>query len=201
VVVFHPFARFMHIRKVHSAYKCRPWKAALSPATGVQRETSRPSRHFSRYGPPLWPHLYIYMAGASYLYVDISRPSEMLPRIIKLAKYFRATTVITQAPRSFCSPSPRRLDARSQPVRQFAMKRERERERERERAQVLAKYEHVFVSRARMLMNASISCREWHCYAAVDRAMSKRDEVNPEDHPRQSTRIGTNESHFRTFEF
>jgi len=136
------------------------------------------------------------MAGASYLYVDISRPSEMLPRIIKLAKYFRATTVITQAPRSFCSPSPRRLDARSQPVRQFAMKRG-----ERERAQVLAKYEHVFVSRALMLMNASISRREWHCYAAVDRAMSKRDEVNPEDHPRQSARIGTNESHFRTFEF
>jgi hypothetical protein len=109
----------------------------------MQRGTSRSSRHFSRYNPPrIWPHLYIYMVRASYLYVDISRPSEMLPRIIKLAKYFRATTVITQAPRSFCSPYPRRLDARSQPVRQFAMKRgerEREREREREKARASAR--------------------------------------------------------------
>jgi len=37
-------------------------------------------------------------------------------------------------------------------------------------------------------MNASISRRESHCYVAVDRAMSKRDEVNPEGHPRVNRR-------------
>lgn len=45
--------------------------------------------------------IYLYTRCSSYLYVDIFRLDETLPRIIKLAKYFRATTVITQAAARF----------------------------------------------------------------------------------------------------
>lgn len=63
----------MHIRKVHSAYKCAPGlseRRRLGAARGeyhvhrdIFRGNSLPSRS----------HLYIYIPGASYLYVDIFR--------------------------------------------------------------------------------------------------------------------------------
>lgn len=89
----------MHIRKVHSAYKCAP---GLSERRRLGAAATRGEYHVHRdifrgSSLPSRPHLYIYIPGASYLYVDIFRPDETLPRIIKLAKYFRATTVITQA--------------------------------------------------------------------------------------------------------
>lgn len=55
-------------------------------------------------------YIFIYPVLLSYLYVDIFRLDETLPRIIKLAKYFRATAVITQAPPLvLLSFSPRRF--------------------------------------------------------------------------------------------
>jgi len=120
---------------------------------------------------PSRSHLYIYIPGASYLYVDIFRPDETLPRIIKLAKYFRATTVITQALLVLLLSHPVASHGWEN-HRSFADAGEENRARF-----VLTKYECVFVSRcARVLINVSISCHELHCYVAVDRAMSKKKE-------------------------
>lgn len=51
VAALRSFPRFMHIRKVHSAYKCASratWKTAFKGDGSEGRGASRPSRHFSR---------------------------------------------------------------------------------------------------------------------------------------------------------
>jgi len=83
---------------------------------GTTREEYHVHRNIFRGSSlPSRSHLYIYIPGASYLYVDIFRPDETLPRIIKLAKYFRATTVITQALLVLLPFSPRRFARMREP--------------------------------------------------------------------------------------
>jgi len=181
----------------------RPWKAALNRSPGVQGGYITSIETFFAVWPFPFGRIYIFIWPVLRIYYICRRLSSQrnAPEDYKAREIFSGHDRHNSSAARFALLIlvASRADARSS----LSATKRGERERERERESKCSRNTSTYLSRAvhaRMLMNASISRRESHCYVAVDAAMSKRDEVNPEGRPRQSARIGTNESRFRAFD-